>query len=65
MSIPQEGQAIQLFDLQGLKTELGIGPLENPTHNDIVAQFTETRRKMDKDLQQGFCGWIAGAENDL
>lgn len=65
MSIPQEGQAIQLFDLQGLKTELGISPLEDPTHNDIVAQFTETRGKMSQDLQQGLCAWISGAENDL
>lgn len=51
MAATQEELAIQLFDLHGLKTELGIGPLENPSHNDIVDQFTTVRGKMGEALQ--------------
>lgn len=57
-----ERRAIQPFSLEGIKAELGIHPVENPSHKNVFEQFGRASKKLNLDLRQGFCAWVTDGD---
>jgi len=57
----EDPRAVQPFNLDGLRAGLGI--TENPTHDEVAAEFSRALTKVDGDLQHGFYAWVT--EDDL
>lgn len=60
-AVNKDSGAIQSFNLEGLKTVLGVH--ENAGHNEALDEFNNLEAKCDQDLAEGFTVWVN--ENDL